>query len=408
MKLLFAGKGGRTGWTRLALALAGVGAVGTATLLGVGPGAQVAPAAPAARGDGGGQLARDARAVERTGATAVLAETAQENGRGSRARAGTQDTPAPYDSYYRIGSDTKTFTAVVALQLVGEGTLSLSDTVEEWLPGLVSGQGNDGSRITLRHLLQHTSGLPNYTDVLFEDPDALTPEAYRAERFRVRTPAEQVALAMTRRPGWLPAPDETRWAYSNTNYVLAGMIIEAATGHTWEREVHERIIEPLGLARTLTPGTSAYVPQPTAPAWTQFPGREDLTDTTVATGGWADGGIISTTGDMNTFLRALLGGRLLAPDLLAEMQRTVPAEDFASRPGSRYGLGLAWRPAPGCPDGLWFHGGSSFGTISETAVTPDATRSAAAAVFTYRIGAPGRQHAQNEATYDLIENALCD
>jgi D-alanyl-D-alanine carboxypeptidase len=243
----------------------------------------------------------------------------------------------PSDAYYRIGSTTKTFTAVVALQLVAEGTLGLDDTVEQWLPGVVSGNGHDGSRITLTNLLRQTSGLPDYDDLLFGDPEDFTPEAYREGRFTPRTSEELVDLALTRPPAWLPdAGDpsaETRWAYSNTNYLLAGMIIEEATGHSWEREVHERIIEPLGLTHTLTPGTSAYVPEPTATAYTQFPGHEELTDTSLAAGPGPDGAIISTNQDMNTFLRALMGGELLPPEQLAAMKETVPADEDLYGPG---------------------------------------------------------------------------
>jgi D-alanyl-D-alanine carboxypeptidase len=393
---------------RLCLALAGLGAVGAATVLGAGSGAMGAPAERT-------RMVRDAEAVTAAGATGLVAAARDARGHDATARAGVADlagrAPVPYGSFYRIGSDTKTFTAVVALQLVEEGRLSLTDTVERWLPGVVDGNGNDGSRITVRNLLQQTSGLANYTDILFEDPAALTPEAYRAQRFTSLPRAEQVALAMTRPPAWLPGAEdpagETRWAYSNTNYVLAGMIIEAVTGHSWEQEVHERVIEPLALRHTLTAGTSAYVPQPTATAYAQFPGRDDLTDTTLAAGGGPDGGIISAPADMNTFLRALMDGRLLGPEALAEMRRTVPAEDFSSRPGSRYGLGIAWRPAAGCAEGVWFHGGTSFGTISETAVTGDGRSSAAAAVFTVRFGDTARQDAQDEATYDLVDRAVC-
>ncbi len=343
----------------------------------------------------------------------MLVATEDAAGDGSWARAGVAeldgDRPVPRDAYYRIGSDTKTFTAVVALQLVAEGTLGLDDTVEQWLPGLVGGNGNDGSRITLANLLRQTSGLANYTDVLFGAPEALTPEAFHESRFTPTTDEQAVDLAMSRPPAWLPdAADpagETRWGYSNTNYILAGLIIEAATGHSWEREVHERIIEPLGLANTLTPGTSAYVPQPTAAAHLRFPGEEELTDTTLSAGGGADGGIISTTGDMNTFWRALMDGTLLPPEQLAAMKRTVPAPDFYG-PGTGYGLGIAWAPRCGDGEGLWFHGGTSFGTVSEAGVTEDGDAAASAAVFT--LSFDERQEAQDEATRTMIDRALCD
>ncbi|ONK14486.1 D-alanyl-D-alanine carboxypeptidase precursor [Streptomyces sp. MP131-18] len=396
----------RTTLVRAALATAAL-ALTTATAMATGSAAVGTPPEP----DSG--LDRDAEAVHATGATGVLAEWENAAGDGSWARAGAAeldgDRPVPRDAYYRIGSDTKTFTAVVALQLVAEGTLGLDDTVEQWLPGLVGGHGNDGSRITLHNLLRQTSGLANYTDVLFGDPEALTPESYHESRFTTTTAEQAVGLATSRPPAWLPdAADpasETRWGYSNTNYVLAGLIIEAATGHSWEREVHERIIEPLGLAHTLTPGTSAYVPQPTAAAYLRFPGENELTDTTLSGGGGADGAIISTTGDMNTFLRALMDGTLLPPAQLAEMKRTVPASEFYG-PGTGYGLGIAWAPRCGNGEGLWFHGGTSFGTVSETAVTENGDAAASAAVFTLSFDA--RQEDQDEATRTMIDHALCE
>ncbi|WP_059013596.1 serine hydrolase domain-containing protein [Streptomyces specialis] len=392
-----------TALVRLGIAAAGVGL--TALVTGAAAGAAGDP-------DDGGALRRDARAVWATGATGVLVETRDADGDTAWARAGVADLadgePVPRAAYFRIGSDTKPFTAVVALQLVAEGVLGLDDTVEQWLPGVVSGNGNDGTRITVENLLRQTSGLANYTDILFGDPSALTPEAYRESRFTPMSDEEQVALAMTRPPLWLPSANdpaaETRWGYSNTNYVLAGMIVEEATGNSWEQEVHERIIEPLGLDHTLTPGTSAYVPRPTASGYTRFPGDDELVDTTLAVGGGADGGIISTTHDMITFLRALMDGTLLAPEQLARMKDTVPAEDFYG-PGTAYGLGIAWAPRCGDGEGLWFHGGTSFGTVSETAVTDDGTAAASAAVFT--ITFDERQQAQDDATRAMLDNALC-
>ncbi len=391
--------------------MAGAGALGVATVLGSGAWALGGDAGSAI----GSRLQRDADAVRDTGASGLIVQARDVDGRNREARAGVRDLDeggrVPFDAYYRIGSDAKTFVAVVALQLVAEGKLALDDTVEKWLPGVVTGHGNDGRRITVRNLLQHTSGLPNYTDILFSDPKELTPENYRAKRFTVRTPAEQVALAMTRAPGWLPDAEdpgsETRWAYSNTNYVLIGMIVERATGRPWEQAVHERIIEPLGLRHTLTMGTSAYVPLPTATAYVQFPGRDDLTDTTLQVDGGADGGIVSTTSDMNTFLRALMDGTLLPAKQLEQMRTTVPAPDMSGGDKARYGLGIAWRPVAGCDAGVWYHGGTSFGTISEAAVTPAGDASAAAAVFTTRFGDEQRSAEQDKATYDMIENAVC-
>ncbi|MFJ3955490.1 serine hydrolase domain-containing protein [Streptomyces libani] len=105
--------------------------------------------------------------------------------------------PVPADGYLRIGSTTKTFVATVLLQLAGEGRLSLTDTVDTWLPGLVRGHGNDGRRITLRQLLRHTSGLPDYVKDVVPEPGAA---GYRHHRWTAYTPEQRVALALLRHP----------------------------------------------------------------------------------------------------------------------------------------------------------------------------------------------------------------
>ncbi|MFB6710656.1 MULTISPECIES: serine hydrolase domain-containing protein [unclassified Streptomyces] len=375
------------------------------------------PAATAAapRHDPGlrSRLQSDVDAILATGATGVLAEVQSAHGR-TTARAGSADLraphhPVPRDAYYRIGSDTKTFTATLALQLVGEGRLALTDTVERWLPGAVRGNGNDGRRITVADLLRQTSGLNDYLAVSPDAAEAFTPAGYRRSRFRTTPPEDQLKAAVSRPPLWVPDPGQPagkrRWGYSNTNYVVAGLIIEQVTGNSWAQEIHDRIIEPLGLRHTFTPGTSPYVPRPTATAYTWFPGRARPTDTTTASGGGADGSVISTTHDHGVFLRALMSGRLLRPAQLAAMKETVAAEDWSAAPGVRYGLGIAWRPVAGSDAGIWFHGGTHLGIVSESGVTPDGSRAATSATFTLRMGDPA-QDAQDAAALRLVDRAL--
>lgn len=389
---------------------AGLAATAAAVLTG----AATAPAAATHRtaesSRRGRALQRDVDAVHATGASGVLAEVAGAHGR-TTARAGVADLtakgPVPWDAYYRIGSDTKTFTATVALQLVGEGRLKLTDTVERWLPGAVRGHGNDGRRITVANLLGQTSGLNDY---ITADSGDFTPEGYRRTRFRSQTPEEQLAAALAAPPRWLPDADdpagERRWGYSNTNYVVAGLVVEAVTGRPWAQEVHERIIEPLGLRDTFTPGTSSYVPRPTATGYTYFPQETRPTETTLGFGGGADGCLISTTRDHGVFLRALLGGRLLRPAQLAAMRRTVPVRDWVPAAGVRYGLGIAWRPVAGRKDGIWFHGGTSLGCVSECGVTPDGTTSVTSAAFTLRLDSEEAHEAQARAARAMVERAL--
>lgn len=159
------------------------------------------------------QLQRDVDALRDLGVTGVLARLETPAGvqavRSGVAEAGTS-RPVPARPYLRAASITKTFVATVILQLAAEGTLSLSDPVERWLPGVVTGNGNDGRKITIRRLLQQTSGLYNYSADLY--PSLATPEDYRRNRWQTATPAELVATAMRHAPGeqtWASRPGPT-------------------------------------------------------------------------------------------------------------------------------------------------------------------------------------------------------
>lgn len=151
------------------------------------------------------------------------------------------------DSAFRIGSTTKSFVAAVALQLAGEKKLSLDDTVEKWLPGLVQGKGYDGNNIKIRQLLNHTSGIPDY----------LTPELKTKlleNPGKNYTPEQLIAQALELEP-------VTGWAYSNTNAAIMGLIIKKVTGETYAEQIKKRIIEPLQLKETFLPGSSVDIPK---------------------------------------------------------------------------------------------------------------------------------------------------
>ncbi|MER6912746.1 serine hydrolase domain-containing protein [Streptomyces sp. NPDC000594] len=286
--------------------------------------------------------------------------------------------PESPGTVFRAASITKTFVATVVLQLAAEGRLSLDDTVERWLPGVVDGNGNDGSRITLRHLLQHTSGIHNWdhTDITGD-----TAEDFQRTRFDRIAPEESVAHAVRHRPDFPPArPGDPapRWNYSNPGYLLAGMIVEKATGNPWAEEVERRIIRPLGLRGTRAPGDDPYLRGPHARTYHVFRGSDRWTDTTDRnmTSADAAGALISTRGDLDRFYTALLRGRLLPPAQLAEMRRTVPVEGVIGEllPGLGYGLGLMKQPL-GCGGDRWGHGGDLDGTTIRTGFTTDGERS---------------------------------
>lgn len=217
--------------------------------------------------------------------------------------------PVAADSCFRIGSVTKTFTATVILQLVGENRLGLDDTVERWLPALVPG----GDKITLRQLLDHTSGLYNYTD------DLDTAGILR-ERFKHWRPQEVVALATRQQPRFEPG---TARAYCNTSFILLGMVIEKVTGRRYDTELTRRILRPLDLRQTLAPGTE-FLPEPHAHGYLPVDGQPVDITTYNDSKAWAAGGMVSTADDINRFYAALLTGGLLRPAELRAMQTTMP------------------------------------------------------------------------------------
>jgi D-alanyl-D-alanine carboxypeptidase len=235
---------------------------------------------------------------------------------------------------FRVGSVTKPFVATVVLQLVGEGRLSLSDTVERWLPGMLP----YGDQITVRQLLNHTGGVPDY---LF----APLVELYHGNRFRSWRPRELVALIADQPPDF---PAGTAWSYSNTDYVLAGLIVERVTGYRLRREVERRILRPLRLRDSSFPTDYPFLRGRHATGYSlqlddELNFIEPLFDITVYNPSWAwgAGNIVSDVEDLARFFRALLGGRLLPPALLAEMKTPVEVE-----PGFGYGLGLVVSDSP--------------------------------------------------------------
>ena len=247
-------------------------------------------------------------------------------------------TPVRATDRFRVGSITKAFVATVVLQLVAEKKLRLTDTVERWLPGVVP----NGKRITVRQLLNHTSGLFDYAG----DREWL--EAAYRDPLKRWAPREIVGVATAHKPHFAPGAG---WSYSNTNYFVVGLIVEAATGRTLESELRRRIFAPLRL-RATSLDTVPRIAGPHAHGYFVRP----LEDVTVGSPSyvWAAGALVSTADDVARFFRALLGGRLLRPDLLRAMETTVGnTREFS------YGLGLQKVPTP-CGVS-WGHSGGSPG-----------------------------------------------
>jgi D-alanyl-D-alanine carboxypeptidase len=238
----------------------------------------------------------------------------------------------PHDRI-RVGSVTKPFVAVVALQLVGEGRLRLDDTVGEWLPGVLP----QADAVTLRQLLNHTSGIP-------DDLGPVIGGIFSGDPGRVWSRNDVIGLV---RDKPLRAPGT--YAYSNTGYALVGMMIERATGTTLEEELERRIVRPLHLRDTSFPVRETSIGVRAAHGYSLLPGPGGPVPGTLRdvsryspSFAWASGNAISTVHDVARLWRALLGGELLRPQQLRAALETVPT----GRQDRQQGLGLSVYDTP--------------------------------------------------------------
>ncbi|MYR57745.1 serine hydrolase [Streptomyces sp. SID625] len=332
--------------------------------------------------------------VRDDGMPAALATVKGRDGRSRTYTAGVGDlatgAKVPVDGQIRAGSNTKAFTAVVVLQLVAEGKVDLDASVDTYLPGLLRGDGIDGQNITVRQLLQHTSGLPDYMDA-----PALSD--FTTIQYRYFEPRELLDGALAQKALF---PAGTDWAYSNTNYLVAGLLIQKVTGRPFGEEVTKRVIDRIGLRHTYVPSTGETALREPHPHGYLNTGPDtpliDYTETDSSMA-WSAGAVVSTNTDLNTFYSALLAGRLLPAAQLAQMRTTVPAELLG--PGVRYGLGIQSRPLP-CGGLVWGHGGTSVSYRTRGGVTEDG-RAVDIAVTTIP-DAPTARHMT-----DAVDAALC-
>ncbi|MGQ5640295.1 MULTISPECIES: serine hydrolase domain-containing protein [unclassified Streptomyces] len=324
---------------------------------------------PSAAGHQATQRAIDAAVAAGVPGVTVEAQDAGEVWK-SASGVGNLKTGAPRgkNDRFRISNLTDTFVATVLLQMEAQKRLSLDDTVEHYLPGVVTGNGNDGREITVRQLLNHTSGLFDYLADKEYGETYLRGDGYLQHRYDTLTPEQRLKVAFSHAPMFKPGTEH--W-FSNTNDVLAALIVEKAGGKPYEEEVRERIIEPLRLKATSQPGTGVRLPRPSSRGYSRLfsaqPARID--DVTEANGsqGWGNSDIISSTDDLNRFYGALMSGKLLPPQQMNEMRTTV---DDPAIPGGSYGLGIG-RFTLGCGTTLWYRDGGTVGWITLTAVTED-------------------------------------
>ncbi|MEU2392656.1 serine hydrolase domain-containing protein [Streptomyces sp. NPDC007369] len=286
----------------------------------------------------------------------------------------------PTNGAFRVGSSTKTFVSTVVLQLVAEGEVGLDAPAADHLPRF-----RLDPRITVRMLLQHTSGLFNFTGEYYPGGTVVPGIPWQGRewvdrRFHTYRPEELVRLSLSKPARFEPGTD---WSYANTNYVLAALLIEQATGRPYGEEVQRRILQPLGLRGTSVPGTRAEIPGPHAHGYHRYEdadGRWKTIDVTRQNPSWisAGGEMISTTEDLGTFMSALMGGRLLPDRLLAEMRTPHPGSGE-----HRYGLGLFVQDLD--PDGgrtVLHHNGGVNGYGALMYGTPDGSKTLTASVTT--------------------------
>lgn len=301
------------------------------------------------------------------------------------------ERPLTPEDRFRIASVTKAFTAAVVMELVEEGTLSLDDSVERWAPGLLA----EGDSITVRQLLGHTSGLPDYTK------DEAFFEAFVAGE---DLPPQKLVSFVSSEP--LAFKPGTKYEYSDTDNIVLGIIVEAATGRSYEQELRSRVLEPLGLQGTVLPDDPA-MPEPHAQGY-QYPPEsegagepENVTTALDPSAAWASGALVSTPDDLSRFFGGLLGGELVGEDSLDQMEETLAGEGSPSGPGTkRAGLGIFSYELP-CGK-VWGHTGQFPGYQAFGAATPDGRGG-----LTMMANATGISEEANEALVHAQELAVC-
>jgi D-alanyl-D-alanine carboxypeptidase len=263
----------------------------------------------------------------------------------------------------RIASAAKAFNGALILQLVRDGKLGLDDTIGQRLPELPGAW----AAVTVRQMLQHTSGLPDYTRSKgFARQAQTNPHGYVS-------PGQIV--------GWvshdpLVFGPGTQYAYSNTDNLVVGLIAERVTGENYGKLLRERIFRPLGLTETSFPTHRISLPRPFIHGYDTEPGQkpQDVTTFLSPSGAWASGAIVSTPADLAAFIRADLGLKLFGADQQREQMQFVPGSSSPPGPGTN-SAGLAlFRYESRCGT-VYGHTGNVPGYVQWVAATADGSRS---------------------------------
>ena len=270
-------------------------------------------------------------------------------------------TPMQLDDHLEIGSNTKSMTVVLLMQLVEEGLISLDDPLAQYLPDQAAILPN-GDQITIRQMAQHTAGLYDYAVNIMAagigDSDALVAGF---------APAELVQDAADNGSPYFAPGEEGLWKYSNTGYVLLGMIIEALTGESLADLYQERIFDPLGMESAMLIEGVPQAGEITTHGYYWQDGERIDTTTWNGSQGWAAGAVASTAADLATYGQALSAGELFQdPDTLKEMLTFDPSAKYVV--GGPYGLGLYDFAGDGT---FWGHSGQTLGFQSLWFTNPE-------------------------------------
>jgi len=286
--------------------------------------------------------------------------------------------PPRADTHFRIASNTKTMTAAVVMQLAQENKLSLDDPVWKYVPGVPN-----GDNITIAQLLEMRSGLYNYTN------DPIISATIDTDPAKVWTPAELLAIAFAHPPNFPPGKE---YEYNNTNYAILGLVAEKVDGKPLAQVMHDRLFGPLSMQDTELPASNVNtIPEPyshgylygsssvalvgepryspevqtAARAGTLLP--KDYTDVNHSNAA-AAGGVISTSDDLATWIKALVAGRVLDPTYQRRWLDSLKPENPGKPKGQKYGYGIAqlsWGP-----NTIYFHGGETPGYNSKISYDP--------------------------------------
>ncbi|MFC8225397.1 serine hydrolase domain-containing protein [Streptomyces sp. NPDC057287] len=327
--------------------------------------------------------------VHRAGVPGLFAEV-RDGDQVWSAAAGVADVatgrPVTADMRHRVGSITKTFTAAAVLQQVEKGRIGLDTPIGRYLPSLVPGER--GEAITVRMLINHTSGLAEYLPYAYPSLKAFPvladtgPQSLDDHRFTRFQSTELIGMGVGA-PA-VGAPGGTPGVYSNTNYLLLCELLEQVTSTTAEQYITRNVIERAGLRNTELP-TGPDIDGPHSRLYEAWFGMIDPPrDYSVYDMSWVgpSASLISTVHDLNRFFGMLLAGEIVSPSSLAEMRRTVPVVSQEGRV-IEYGLGLHPMEVPGRPT-FWGHGGTVWGGGALSMIRADGERQMSVAVNTQR------------------------